>query len=210
MSITENTLSEEIWKDVPGYEGYYQISSLGRVKVVPKVVKSRNRASGVNTRTISESIKVNEIAYNGYARITLSKLAKSKRYSVHRLVAIAFIPNPENKPAVNHINGIKTDNRIENLGWVTNSENEMHSFRVLGKKIIHSEEARKKMSIAQIGRKFSDEAKKKMSLAKIGKRMSDETKKKISDYQKKHPVNYWLGKKMSEETKLKMSLSHKK
>ncbi len=109
----------EIWKDVPGFEGKYQISNLGRVK------SFKRNCKGI--------IKTLSITVHGYNDICLWVNNKRRHHSVHRLVLLAFIPNPENKPCANHINGIKTDNRIENLGWITYSENEKHSYRILGK-----------------------------------------------------------------------------
>jgi hypothetical protein len=129
----EHFFEPEEWADILGYEGFYKVSTHGRVKSLSKIVKSRNRASGVNTRTIAEGIRKSEPTNNGYLRITLSKDGVNKRISIHRLVAKTFIGNPQEKKAVNHKNGIKTDNRVENLEWVTHSENEIHSYRVLGK-----------------------------------------------------------------------------
>lgn len=77
---------------------------------------------------------VGSITPNGYKHIILCKDGQMFYRSVHRLVAQAFIPNPENKPYVNHINGVKDDNRVENLEWVTDSENKYHSYRVLKNK----------------------------------------------------------------------------
>lgn len=117
----------EIWKDIKGYEGLYQISNLGRVRSVSRYVYHNQFCP---QKIISLAIK-----RNGYVSVGLRNNNIRKYYSVHRLVAEAFIPNPENKLEVNHKNGIKTDNRVENLEWVTHSENQCHSYKVLNRQI---------------------------------------------------------------------------
>lgn len=114
-SIEEQTKDEaEIWKDIPNYEGLYMVSSFGRVKRIGfrgKVIKSHLNDSG-------------------YYSTVLCKEAKSKNFRNHRLVAMAFLLNPENKLTVNHKNGIKTDNRVINLEWATRSENIKHAIKM--------------------------------------------------------------------------------
>ena len=115
----------EIWKDVVGYEGLYRVSNYGNILSV-----ARYRTIDKTKVTYFVKERLLRCGYNkkGYKMFGLTKDKKLNSYSVHRLVAIAFIPNPENKPQVNHINGIKTDNGLENLEWCTNMENMTHAI----------------------------------------------------------------------------------
>lgn len=115
----------EIWMPIKDWESYYLISNMGRLKYLNYL--------HWNTEKITVGSKLN----NGYLKAVLKKKPRLIQILLHRIVAQAFIPNPENKPCVNHINGIKTDNRVENLEWVTHKENERHSYDVLKKKPSH-------------------------------------------------------------------------
>ena len=136
-------MEEEVWKPIKGYEGLYEISNLGRVKSL------NYRGTG------KEKILKNIEDYKGYLEVCLTKNGRHKIFRVHRLVAEAFIPNPENKPCVDHINTIKNDNRIENLRWVTNKENNNNPLTKKKYSKNHrkqnSEESKKKMSEAKKG-----------------------------------------------------------
>lgn len=116
----------EIWKDVVGYEGLYQVSDLGNVKRIIRFSLTVGKYKSI----IKERVLKKNKNRLGYIRIGMSKNLIRTYFSIHRLVAIAFIPNPENKPQVNHINGIKSDNRLDNLEWCTASENQIHSHKI--------------------------------------------------------------------------------
>lgn len=115
---------KEIWKDVVGYVGLYQVSNLGRVKSCSHLVKCKNGYR------IQPCKHLKNCFDNHYYHVTLFLNGKRKIYLVHRLVAQAFIPNPKNLPQVNHKDGNKTNNNAKNLEWVTCSENIKHAFRV--------------------------------------------------------------------------------
>lgn len=114
-----------IYKDIIGYEGLYQISSVGYVKSLNRIAKSR---SSNHWYTKAERILKHEVTKFGYARVQLVKDGVITRHLVHRLVAIAFIPNSDNKLEVNHIDGNKLNNHVSNLEWVTPSENRIHAI----------------------------------------------------------------------------------
>lgn len=183
----------EIWKPVVGYEGLYEVSSEGRVKSVFRTVPSKKGGS----RTVPEKIK-SFAEVNGYFVCPLYRNNKERRFMVHRLVAEAFIPNPEQKAEVNHIDGDKHNNRVSNLEWVTRLENVHHAIEtglavqydrhgnrnpMYGKH--HSEAAKKAISAVHKGTTHSAEAKAKMSASHKGKKFSDAHKKALSESLKK-------------------------
>lgn len=113
-------MQEEIWKDIEGFEGYYQVSNLGRIRSLDRVVVFVDGRS----RLFQGIIKSQGYNCNtGYMSVNLARDSKTYPKDVHRLVAKAFIPNHNNLPCVDHINCNKTDNRAENLRWCTHLQN---------------------------------------------------------------------------------------
>lgn len=110
----ESRLPGEIWQPIMGYERRYMISTFGRVK------------------SLASNCILRQYDRKGYPHVGLFKDAKHTRVKVHRLVAIAFIPNPENKPFVNHKDGTRDNNHVDNLEWVTNQENIKHGMGLKG------------------------------------------------------------------------------
>lgn len=115
----------EIWKDIAGFDGVYQISNLGRVKSLDRVIsiEYKDRAG---TRKIKGKLRKPIKDKDGYLVIGLGK----GNYKIHRLVAMAFIPNTNNYPQINHIDGNKRNNAATNLEWCTNAENQNHAFKI--------------------------------------------------------------------------------
>lgn len=111
---------EEVWKDIKGYCGKYQISSLGHVKSL-----FYHNTKGVKRDGILKCATDKK----GYLRCALSLHNELRTFKVHRLVALHFIPNPKEFPQVNHKNGNKKDNRVENLEWCDNSKNQLHAWK---------------------------------------------------------------------------------
>lgn len=108
----------EEWKDIEGYEGLYKVSSFSRIKSLKRIVNNNGGIKILKERVL-KGRKIN----NRYLSVSLCKDGKQKTYLIHRLVAQAFIPNPDNKPYVDHINTNIYDNRVENLRWCTQKEN---------------------------------------------------------------------------------------
>ena len=111
-------MQDEVWKDIPDYEGLYQVSNLGRVKSLNKYHHKK------------EQILKNRITKDGYYETVLCKKGKMSFFRTHRLVAIAFIPNLLNKPQINHKDGNKLNNNVKNLEWCTLQENKEHAIKM--------------------------------------------------------------------------------
>ena len=113
---------KEIWKDIEKYEGYYQVSNLGKVKSLQRIVVDKK-----STRTFKSRVLKPSPDTHGYLQVRPSKKGKVKTFRVHQLVARAFIPNPHNKPEINHDDGNKINNCVSNLEWQTSRENSIHA-----------------------------------------------------------------------------------
>ena len=119
----------EDWKEITGYEGYFEVSNLGNFRSKDRIIKYKQNG----TRNYPGKPLKTETIVEGYQRIVLMKDGIKKRFMCHRIVAQEFIPNPNNKPFVNHIDGNPANNKAENLEWCTQEENEQHSVNTLGK-----------------------------------------------------------------------------
>ena len=128
-------MTREVWANIADTDGVYQVSTLGRVRSVDRMVKSGSGTRLEKGRLYDPSLS------KGYPHITLRRNGWQRSVPVHRLVAETFIPNPDGLPVIDHINGNKMDNRVENLEWVT-----------------HSENTRRAMAMGLFTPKFSDEA----------------------------------------------------
>jgi hypothetical protein len=163
-------LFKEEWRDITGYEGLYQVSNLGRVKSVERYVYYNNG----KTIHYKERILKLYTDQNGYKRVGLR--CNGKHYLVHRLVAEAFIPNPDNKPCIDHINTCPWDNTVWNLKWCTSKENQNNPLTL------------KRLKVANVGRRRSDEFKQKVSTTMKNKGINIGTENPMyNKYGKEHP-----------------------
>lgn len=118
----------EVFKDVEGYEGLYQVSNLGRVK---RLESRRGRGRGY---VVPEHFIKHSVSSRGYCHVVLCKNGQTRTFNIHRLVAEAFIPNPDDKPQIDHIDRNKENNNVENLRWVDQSENNYNRAPMSSKK----------------------------------------------------------------------------
>ena len=133
---------EEKWKDIKGFEGFYQVSNFGRVKSLGGWCGSAKRR---------EKIRATSLTKDGYAKVRLMHQGKDKTMRVHRLVAEAFIPNPEGKTTINHIDGNKENNRVDNLEWADRTEQMIHAYDIgLKTSIVGSSNVNAKLTDDQV------------------------------------------------------------
>lgn len=171
MENKKDLLVGEEWKAIEGFEGLYEISNIGRVKALDRYVLNNGGMQHRSEKMLKPQ------AYNGYFLVVLCKEGKTYPRAVHRLVATAFIPNPENKSVVDHIDTNPSNNCVDNLRWVTTQENCMNPLTRLHNSVSkrghkcylthHTEETKRKLSEMKKGIKFSDAHKRKLSEAHI-------------------------------------------
>jgi hypothetical protein len=169
---------QEQWKPIEGFEGLYEVSDLGNIK-------SLNYNHTIGNVKLLKPVKNK----GDYFQVTLYKDKIQFIKKIHRLVAQAFIPNPDNKPQVNHIDGNKQNNAVSNLEWTTSQENVIHSWE--NGLSVMTEETKNKISQSLKGEKnpfygkhHTEEAKRKLSESHKGKYHTEETKRKMSESRK--------------------------
>lgn len=117
--------SNEIWKDIPNYEGLYQVSNYCRIKSLERFKQNHSKMQKVESKILKPYLN-----NNGYYYVSLTKNGKTKILYIHRLIATAFIPNPNNYPCINHIDGNKLNNNISNLEWCSYKHNNEEAYRI--------------------------------------------------------------------------------
>lgn len=141
-------MRKEIWKDIEGYEGYYQASSFGNIRSidreVPYIRYGISLKKKMKGKVLSPAIK-----NSGYFKLALSSYNNLKHSCVHRLVAETFIPNPKKLKCVNHIDGDKLNNNIENLEWISHTDNNIHAFKT-GLKKVNENHGRSKLKNEEV------------------------------------------------------------
>ena len=126
----KNHLIDEIWKDITGYEGLYQVSNLGKVKSLNKsIIRNNGRRQTFKEKTLKKGL-----SSNGYYSVSLTKNGKGKTFNIHKLVATAFIENKNNDKCINHIDGNKRNNNVTNLEWCSYGHNEKEAYKLRLKK----------------------------------------------------------------------------
>ena len=130
----------EVFVDIPGYEGYYQVSNYGKVISLDRVIKEKTG----KTQALKGRILKLRINPGGYYYVGLGKNGSKATFAIHQLVAQAFIPNPKNKKTVNHMDGNKLNNSVANLEWSTYSENLEHAYKAGLKQAVKSSEVASK------------------------------------------------------------------
>lgn len=179
----------EQWKDIPGFEGYYQASSFSRIRSVNRTIDHKeNFSSNTYKKTYKGKIK-SQFVTGGYYRISLCVNNKERQYTAHRLIALTFIPNTLNKSQVNHKDGNKLNNSIDNLEWCTPSENAKHAVSTGLVKIL---KGKKSKSYGKTG--FLHPCTQKVKDTVTGKMITTRYVAKISGYSFSHMHDVLNGK----------------
>lgn len=190
---------QEQWKPIAGYEGIYEVSNTGKVRSLTREIPYPN---GKTRKTAGFEKKPVEVG--GYLYFCLSKNGQSRRFAAHRLVAMAFLENPDNKPEINHKDCNRKNNRADNLEWVTRQENvnhavvngRIHPYDRKGDKNpmfgrYQQKTAKEKIGAAHRGLKHTEETKKRMSAAHKGKKHSPSHKAALSKSMQGKKAGYW-------------------
>lgn len=185
----------EVWKDIPNYEGIYQVSTLGRVRSL-----TRDVWHGTFSYT-RKGVIMSTFNTTDYDSLTLHKDGIRKIYTVHRLVAMTFLPNPDNLPDVNHKDGNKLNNRLDNLEWCTASDNVKHAIRTgLISLAQIRENGRKSIDVVAIRIKCEDTGELFESISDVSRKLGVRSIKfQIDNGVRTHNGRGWLFTKVSEE-----------